>query len=246
VAVEAKRGCGYRKIGGLYFVGGGRGVACDRLPIPLDICPTCGHGIKQTRGFTWVDVPKLVGGVHLQCTDDFPCPLCMQPDALGLCGLLWIGERFYKTTYDFDREAAALGVSRRITAIPRGFQVGKTWILFAHPKALPCPFRCERCGGNVLVDKKTERVECARRVVGDREYCGWTAPLFRAGIFKVWRPERIEKILPESLIGSAEAHELVERGITPVFVPDDDPDHRGTVYDDEGTALESDARDVAT
>src|SRR5207302_7622776 len=55
VAVEAKRGCGYRKIGGLYFVGGGRGVACDRLPIPLDICPTCGHGIKQTRGFTWVD-----------------------------------------------------------------------------------------------------------------------------------------------------------------------------------------------
>src|SRR5207302_1043216 len=82
-------------------------------------------------------------GVHLQCTDDFPCPLCMQPDALGLCGLLWIGERFYKTTYDFDREAAALGVSRRITAIPRGFQVGKTWILFAHPKALPCPFRCE-------------------------------------------------------------------------------------------------------
>ena len=51
------------------------------------------------------------------------------------------------------------------------------------------------------------------------------------GIFKVWRPDRIEKILPESKRGSEEHLELAERGITAVFVPDNDPDHQGTVYD---------------
>lgn len=54
---------------------------------------------------------------------------------------------------------------------------------------------------------------------------------FLPGIFKVWRPSRIEKILPESQRNSPEIAELEEKGITPVFVPDDDPDHQGTVYD---------------
>lgn len=234
MAVEPRRGCGYRKIGGLYLVSGGHGVFCDRLPIPLEICPTCGHGVKQTRGFTWVDAAALVGGVHPACADDFPCPLCMAPRELGRCGLLWIGETFYKTPLDFDREAAALGVSRRISAIPRGFQVGETWIMFAHPKAILPPFSCERCDSPVhRSGKDGQTIECDR-------VCGWTAPLFRPGIFKVWRPERIEKILPESKRGSEEAAELLEKGIVPVFVPDDDPDHRGTVYEklgpDYGTA----------
>lgn len=60
MAVEAKRGCGYRKIGGTYLVGGGIGVPCDRLPLALDVCLCCGQGIKQALGFTWVDVAKLV------------------------------------------------------------------------------------------------------------------------------------------------------------------------------------------
>jgi len=214
MAAEARRGCGYRKIGGLYLVSGGRGVYCDRLPIPLDVCPTCGHGIKQTRGFTWVDAAALVGGVHPNCQDDFACPLCMAPHELGRCGLLWIGEKFYKSPAEFDREAVALGVSRRIAAIPRGFKVGETWILFAHSKAVETfePLREE--DGALALEQGTTRK-------------------FTPGIFKVWRPERIEKILPESRRGSAEAAELREKGITPVFLPDDDPDHRGSVYDDE-------------
>ena len=31
MASEPKRGCGYRKIGGTYLVGGGIGIPCDRL-----------------------------------------------------------------------------------------------------------------------------------------------------------------------------------------------------------------------
>jgi hypothetical protein len=229
MAVEPRRGCGFRKIGGLYLVSGGVGVVCDRLPIPLEVCPTCGHGIKQTRGFTWVNAAELVGGVHPQCADEFACPLCMAPHELGRCGLLWIGEQFYKTPADFDREAAELGVSRRISAIPRGFKVGETWILFAHPKAVLSYVEVESDNPLVAVLESERLLFLEKRRV------------FKPGIFKVWRPARIEKILPESLRGSAEAADLAAVGITPVFVPDDDPDHRGTVYADvQRLALEED------
>lgn len=210
MSVEARRGCGYRKIGGLYLVSESGGVACDRLPIQLDVCPVCSHGFKQARGWTWIDVAGLVGGVHKNCQDEFPCPLCMATSEMGKAGLLWIGEKFYKTPEAFDREGALMGFSRRIKAVPRGFKVGETWILLAHPKVV--------------------EVASEKEVVDGQLTFG---PVFKPGIFKVWRPSRIEKILPESSRGSAEAAELEANGITPVFVPDNDPDHRGTVYDEE-------------
>lgn len=250
MAVERRRGCGFRKIGGLYIVSGGRGYACDRLPYPLEICPTCGHGIKQTRGYTWIDVEALVGGLHPNCADDFACPLCMKPDAIGRAGLLWIGEKFYKTPDDFIREAAEMGISRRISAIPRGFNVGRTWILLAHPKAIACPLNCSKCG-EVMTIRRDEKVIAAKTpttgavVQFGATYlhcgrCGNETPLYRPGIFRVFLPEKIEKIVPESWrdnpLRAAELRELEEKGITPVFVPDDDPDHRGTVYDDDEAA----------
>lgn len=199
MAVEARRGCGYRKIGGTYLVSGPGGVGCDRLPFPLDVCPTCKHGFKQSRGWTWIDVEVLVGGVHPLCSDlqsSLGCPMCFPSSEPA--GMLWIGEKFYKSTSDFNREATALGISRRIKAIPRDFELGKTWVLLAHPKAV------------------------------------WTSiDDSMPGIFKVWRPQRIERILPESKRDSAEAKELEDRGITCIYVPDDDPDHQPTGYDSE-------------
>ena len=220
MAVEPKRGCGYRKIGGLYLVSGGSGMPCDRLPLVLDVCP-CSHGFKQSRGWTWVEVNGLVGGVHRDCQDPFPCPLCMATSEMGKAGLLWIGEKFYKTPADFDREGAQLGISRRISAIPRGFRVGETWVLLAHPKTVRAG--CTACGTKGYLGEVGVQEVCTG--------CEGKGHKFLAGIFKVWRPERIEKILPESMRGSGKARELEEKGITPVFVPDDDPDHRGTVYD---------------
>jgi hypothetical protein len=155
----------------------------------------------------------------------------MAPHELGdRAGLLWIGAKFYKSAEAFDREAAELGVSRRISAIPRGFKMGETWILFAHPKAIATPLNCGRCGAlkNVHPIKNglgAVELICSR--------CGEKAPAHRPGIFKVWRPQRIEIILPDSQRGSELAKDYEARGITPVFVPDDDPDHRGTVYDDD-------------
>jgi hypothetical protein len=212
MAVEARRGCGFRKIGGTYLVSGAGGVECDRLPIPLTVCPCCGVGIKQARGWTWIDPAAIVAGVHPNCADDFACPLCMAPHELGKsAGLLWIGEKFYKTPEAFEREAGMLGISRRIASIPRNFKVGETWILLAHPKSIDC----QDCrGASITITSKT---------MGPCPTCEGAGRL--AGIFHVWRPQRIEKIFPESARDSEEVSEEIRRGITPVFVPDHDPDH---------------------
>jgi len=52
---EEKRGCGYRKVGAMYLCGMGIPVECDRLPYELTVCRVCGAGVKQSRGFTWLD-----------------------------------------------------------------------------------------------------------------------------------------------------------------------------------------------
>lgn len=228
MAIEPKRGCGYRKVGGLYLVSGGAGVPCDRLPIPLTVCPTCSCGFKQSRGWTWVDVFSLIGGAHGECKDTFkPCPLCDDPKSIGKAGLLWIGEKFYKTPADFSKEGVAMGFSRRIKALPRGFKVGETWVLLAHSKTIEA---WEDVGPAESVQGELD----APKVEQNRVY--------KPGVFTLWRPSAVEKILPESKRESEEVKELIERGITPVFVPDNDLDHQGTVYDAEE---ETDPEEVA-
>lgn len=229
MAVEAKRGCGYRKVGGKYLVGGGVGVPCDRLPIALSVCPCCHAGIKQSRGWTWIDVAMLVGGLHKDCHDEFPCPLCMATEKMGKAGLLWIGEKFYPTWQDFDREGEAMGFSRRIAAIPREFKVGETWVLLAHPSVIP---------GSETDSKAAEEwmlanVEECKLLTTDQIMAKFTKDTLAPGVFKVWRPSRIEQIFKESARGSEEVQEAEKRGITPVFVPDDDKDHQGSVHDKE-------------
>lgn len=239
MAAERKRGCGYRKVGGLYLCADGPGEPCHRLPVPLEVCPTCHAGFKQTRGWTWVKPEPLLGGncepgtgTILHCAG---CPAC-KPYRMGeKAGLIWIGEKFYKTPGDFTREAVAMGVSRRITAIPKGFKVGGHYVLVAHPKAIVIgPIM----GPPIKDNQATEY----------RDH--------RPGIFHVFKPTRIEKIVKQSdfdvvkkiqdaggeiVMISPEEQEVVdqynddfERGVTWVPVPDDDPDHRGTVYDDNG------------
>jgi hypothetical protein len=64
MAIEQKRGCGYRQVGGLYLVSGKLSAPCDRLPFELSVCPCCGAGVKFTRGFTWIEPFKLLEGDH--------------------------------------------------------------------------------------------------------------------------------------------------------------------------------------
>lgn len=184
------------------------GRPCCRLPIPLDICPCCGGGIKQTRGWTWVNPIPLFGGEVYKPA----CSMCPagNPALIGdRAGLLWIGERFYKSPADFDREAVSMGISRRIATVPHGFKLGETFILLAHPKAVRV---------KVPADK------------GDQLFPGVE---YKPGIFRIFRPTRIEKILTKAMATKDELASLERRGITPVIVPDADPDHQGSVYDGE-------------
>jgi hypothetical protein len=131
-------------------------------------------------------------------------------------GLLWIGAQFYPTPEDFLAEGAALGISRRIKAIPRNFVLGETWVLFAHPAAVRKLSEVPAGDDLVTMEHSTTKLEMA------------------AGIFCVFKPERIEKIITTSMSQDAELMaDLEKRGITPVIVPDDDKDHQGTVYDSE-------------
>lgn len=171
ISTEQARGCGYRKPAkdgvGIYLVGDGLGAPCGLLPVPLGVCPCCGGGIKQTRGWTWITPQSLftdavlgpVAGIERDCDRSRrlktlvagsprgargcpDCPVGSPPP--GRHGLLWIGEGFYPTPEDYIRESARQGVSRKIKAVPQGFVLGETWVFLAHRKAIRNPATGER------------------------------------------------------------------------------------------------------
>jgi hypothetical protein len=128
--IDRERGCGWRQAGGKYLVGGQLCRPCGKLPFQLDRCPCCDHGIKPSRGWTWTGARLLLNTVfcHSPTCDGGTCVLWNPPEKAGL---LWIGGQFY-TPESFTREAAALGISRRIAQVPKDFQVGETLVLLAH------------------------------------------------------------------------------------------------------------------
>jgi len=202
---EAKRGCGYRKPGGLYLVSGQPSAPCGKLPLELTVCPCCGQGVKPARGWTWVDPVPLF--LHVECRSDHgvrvqhdECENCPLDDynvyQLGDVGLLWIGEKFYKTPEEFLAEGMEQGISRRISAIPNDFEIGKTWVLFAH-----------------------------RKVQG--AFTTGEGYHYFPGIFGCFKPERIEYIVKDD--DSEEKLERMEkRGITLVkLVRTDDGNGNG-------------------
>lgn len=190
MAVEKERGCGFRKVGGLYLVGPELSAPCDRLPLNLCVCPTCGHGVKFGRGFQWLQAFRFFGR-HEKCTSEvcrgpLSCNVCTPPDKAGL---LWIGEKFYSPA-SFCYEAVRMGISKRISQIPRGLEIGKTVIYLAH-----------KLGGT-----------------DGENLC--------PGIFSSFVPSRLEMIITETQSRKPRfMAKLEKRGITPVVVPDDDPDH---------------------
>lgn len=133
--VERARGCGMRKSKGIYFVSTGIGIPCCKLPFLLHVCPTCNGGIKQARGFTWIntDLFKGEGGCIQPYMAGDPCPMQNFGQRVGL---MWVGEKFYPTPEHFTKEANEMGVSKRIAQIPKDFVVGQDWIFLAHPKAV--------------------------------------------------------------------------------------------------------------
>ena len=254
MAIEAKRGCGYRKVNGIYLVMDAGGFECDRLPLELSVCPCCGEGVKFSRVFTWIQPQKLFGGDHVPpctCQPTDPtgekideillrvCPVCRPSYHFGhdgKAGLMWIGEKFYSPE-SFSAEAAQLGISKRISAIPHGFKVGETWIFLAHKKA----------------------VKPDRLFINHPTHDSANDP--KPGVFMAFKPARIEKIVlesdlichreinnwihaddgdgdPDTILTRAkdrfgitafdtfcQLYRDISRGFTLIPVPDDDTDH---------------------
>lgn len=146
-SIEGARGCGYRKPGasgvGIYLMGGQYFAPCGRLPYPLHVCPVCGEGIKPARGWTWIEPINLfVANDENGWPKTLPCHAqhcesCWFGGKLpDRAGLLWIGEAFYRNPHAFMREAAMMGVSRKVSAIPRDFVLGETVVYLAHRRAI--------------------------------------------------------------------------------------------------------------
>lgn len=208
---EAKRGCGYRQPGGLYLRDDNPTTSCCKLPLKVERCPTCDHGIKPSRSWTWIDGDEWFKG---------PCqirnPFCrLARLGIGRIGLLWIGEKFYPTPNDFTFEAEVMGLSRRIPAVPREFEVGKTWVALAHRKTFSS--KCKRCDGKAqVIDPHTEAMtdcpECERGIV------------YTPGIFRLCLPTRVEYVVKGDET-EEELEKLVKRGLTPVkVIPKPSPD----------------------
>jgi hypothetical protein len=132
---DHQRGCGWRKAGGIYLVASGLMAPCGRLPIPLDVCPTCHAGIHPSRSWTWIDGDALAAKSVCGAAPD--CGVCPLARPVGKVGLLWIGGQFYPMPAHWIREAQRLGISRRISAVPKNFKLGETFVFVAHREAIP-------------------------------------------------------------------------------------------------------------
>jgi len=125
--------------------------ACDRLPLPLVHCKACGAGVKFPRSPRAID-PNTLFGEHEGCSETYalgemdpfqvagrlmPCNVCRPTSEMAY--VLGVGERNYKTPEDFMAEAQTLGVSKRIPQVPRGLEIGRTWVYLAHRKACTGP-----------------------------------------------------------------------------------------------------------
>jgi len=85
-----------------------------------------------------------------------------------------------------------MGISKRIARIPRGFQIGKTWIFLAHNKAV--------WSANL------------NTVTLETDY---SSVKFVPGVIAVFLPQAIEMPVPK-IITEDELQVIRSRGITPV------------------------------
>ena len=215
MAVEAIRGCGFRKVGACYLVGDyPYHEACDRMPFPLTTCPVCGQGLKVSRGFTEVN-PYRLWGIHRDCNDNFrPCLLCDPQDQPAY--LMLVGAGNYPTPQDFVQEALAMGISKRIPFIPKGLELGKTVLYLAHPKA--CEVKVAAAVQQAMSILEGEETQQPKLLETDRVEK-------HLGIFCAFIPKRVEKLIWKRDATPEELEKLEKRGITPVPIPDGDEDH---------------------
>jgi hypothetical protein len=205
--VDAERGCGKRKPGGVYLRGDGVFEPCGKLPIPLGVCPFCHGGIKITRGLQQINLKMLQEPIECNKPD---CGACLTKST-EWAWLMSVGEKFYKMPADFMREAFVQGISKRIHQIPHGFKVGESVVALAHKKAC------------VSLEPQPEYIYAEgtpESMFENQESLAQLNPLkpkFAPGIFTLFRPSRIEYVARGDEMDE-EIEKLLKRGIQPVQV----------------------------
>lgn len=147
------------------------------------------------------------------------CAGCPVNGSIERAGLIWIGEKFYPRPANFTAEAQTMGISRRIPNVPKDFEVGQTWVLFAHRKGISefCP---------VEFDDPKHPDDCE---------CEGTGVVFHSAIFHAARPQRIEYVITGNE-SEEELDALEERGFTLVKI----------VRDTGPTLFQDDVIEIAT
>lgn len=246
MSIEARRGCGFRKCGGIYVMGD----LSDA--VPAEFLPFCCE-------FPFTRALQLVEGERLFRT-------CADPKAGGFgrfmkLGLMYVGSSFY-TPDSFLREAREMGVSKRVSSIPAEVLPGDP-VALAYIAAIPTgidldatagPFgdviealHCSACrnvpvataavngltgiGSRLAYRERCERL-LAERTEGDiTELPKYRAlpkhdPRQVAGVFCLFRMRAVEVVLPESVAKDPDIRaKCAARMVTIVAVPDDDGDH---------------------
>jgi hypothetical protein len=261
MAVEPKRGCGYRRQNGLYLVGGGLSAPCDRMPYCLDRCRTCGGGVKFTRGHTWLEPDFFephTRSSECQCTHGSmggSCSGCGHPHPIGsICSRA-------RLTVDCRDESACPVCHNRDDFAPhlllwigRGHyspdaflkesrELGVSRRIAALPKGLVLGETWVLLAHLDAVPPKEPTI-CARCNYDKGEHwspgdacpinagaTSYEAAKPTPGIFCAFVPRAVELILKESDATPERREKETKRGVTVVAVPDDDKDHQGSVWD---------------
>lgn len=213
---EGQRGCGYRKIGGLYLASDlGQQLVCDGLPLPLDPCGCCGFEPFPTRGLQrlragyiqFLSDRKHEDLYSTKCSCPPACPICFpwgnaDKEENLILGLMYVGASFY-TPESFIKEAIEMGVSKRIPEIPSWMVLGKTWIFLAQ-RDVP------------MVNGK-----------GTYELDGLAVkePKKTPAIFYGFKPQRVEMPLWKGSVTDEEIQILERHGVTPILL-DPSPKNR--------------------
>lgn len=214
---EAIRICGFRKVGGTYLMGTLFTKSCDRLPLPIYHCPTCGSGIKFSRGVQSLNFYKYAGN-HLTegiapCLDDLLCYVCHPGQFPQPYYLIWVGQEY--TPASFISEARKLGISKRVPAKPRNVKPG-TIVLLAHNDA-----------ANGIISINPWDLEADENEPEDTN-----KPKNHPGIFAAFTVTAIEKLIWESEADEDTLKKMEGQGITPVVIKDGDSDHDPEVSND--------------
>lgn len=129
------------------------------------------------------------------------CSTCPLGGAIppGRHGLLWIGEKFYKTPQDFQREAGLMGISRKVVAVPRSFVLGETAVYLGHRQAAFRGWACESHGSADPAALAAERC------------CEKAHAQMRPGIFTVFMPTGIDLVVEDASDIPERATRLADR-----------------------------------